>query len=103
MTSEVLKDTTAGEARETRQTRVGVVTSAKRSKTIAVSVAYTVQHRKYGKYLRRGTTIHAHDETNECHAGDTVEIAECRPMSKTKHWRLVRIITKAPQEASAVR
>lgn len=87
-----------GEPRVVRQTRVGVVTSARRNKTIAVTVDYVVQHRKYGKYLRRASVLHAHDEKNECHQGDTVEIAECRPMSKTKSWRLIRVVLRAPQE-----
>jgi len=78
-----------------RPTRIGVVTSDGRAKTIKVTVSHLVRHRKYGKYLGRRTVLHAHDEKNEAGVGDTVEIAECRPISKTKHWRLVRIIERA--------
>jgi len=76
---------------------VGVVSSDVRDKTIRVTVAYQVQHPKYGKYLARRTVLHAHDEKNEAHVGDTVEIVECRPISKTKHWRLVNILKRAPE------
>lgn len=76
----------------------GVVASDKRDKTIKVVVNFQFRHEKYGKYLKRRTTYHAHDEANEAGEGDTVEIAECRPMSKTKHHRLVRIVEKAPAE-----
>jgi len=81
-----------------RATRIGVVTSSRRNKTIRVTVSYMVRHPKYGKYLRRRTVLHAHDERNECRDGDVVEVAQCRPLSKTKCWRLVRIISRAPQE-----
>ena len=84
-----------------RPTRTGVVTSDVRDKTIAVTVNYTIQHPKYGKYSQRRTTLHAHDEKNEAKKGDTVEIAECRPISKSKNWRLVRIVQKAPRGAGA--
>ena len=86
--------------RPRRAVRVGVVTSAGRDKTISVVVSYQVQHRKYGKYLRRRTRLHAHDPDNQAAEGDRVEIAACRPYSKTKHWRLVRIIEKSPQAAT---
>lgn len=81
-----------------RPTRVGVVTSAARQKTIRVTVAYLVRHAKYGKYIRRRTVLHAHDEKGECRRGDVVEIMQCRPISKTKRWRLVRIVRRAPRE-----
>jgi len=79
-----------------RPTRIGVVTSDKRDKTIAVTVSYSVKHPKYGKYLRRRTVLHAHDEQNDAAIGDKVEIAQCRPLSKSKSWRLVRILDRAP-------
>lgn len=85
-------------ARPLRATRVGVVTSTARQKTIQITVSYLVRHPKYGKYLKRRTVLHAHDEQNECHSGDVVEVMQCRPLSKTKRWRLVRIIRRAPQE-----
>ena len=72
----------------------GVVASDKGNKTIKVVVNYQQRHEKYGKYLKRRTVLHAHDEKNEAKEGDLVEIAECRPRSKLKHWELVRIVTK---------
>jgi len=80
----------------------GVVDSDKGHKTIKVIVEYQMRHAKYGKYLKRRTVLHAHDEKNEAHEGDTVEIAECRPLSKTKHHRLLRIVQKAPEKAVQV-
>ncbi len=77
----------------------GVVGSDKAAKTIKVVVEYQTRHPKYGKYLKRRTVLHAHDETNEAKEGDTVEIAECRPLSRTKHHRLLRIVQKAPERA----
>lgn len=85
--------------RKHRPTRIGVVASDKRAKSIKVVVGYSVRHGKYGKYLRRSSTLHAHDEQNEAHVGDTVEIMMCRPISKTKCWRLMRVITRAPRGA----
>jgi small subunit ribosomal protein S17 len=78
---------------------VGVVASDKGNKTIKVVVDYQMRHEKYGKYLKRRTVLHAHDEKNEAKEGDTVEIAESRPLSRTKHHRLLRIVTKAPEKA----
>jgi small subunit ribosomal protein S17 len=82
-----------------RPTRVGTVTSAARQKTIRVEVAYSVRHEKYGKFLRKQTVYHAHDETNDARLGDTVEIVQTRPISKQKRWRLVRVVQRAPQQA----
>lgn len=79
-------------ARPKRPLRIGLVTSDRRDKTIAVAVPFQARHPKYGKYLRRNIVLHAHDEHNQAALGDTVEICECRPISKTKRWRLVRII-----------
>ena len=80
----------------------GVVASDKGNKTIRVQVNYQTKHPKYGKYLKRRSVLHAHDEKNEAREGDTVEIAECRPLSKTKHHRLLRIVKKAPEKAVQV-
>ncbi len=80
----------------------GVVASDKGDKTIRVQVNYQTKHPKYGKYLKRRTVLHAHDEKNEAREGDMVELAECRPLSKTKHHRLVRIVQKAPERAVQV-
>ena len=81
---------------------IGVVASDKGHKTIKVVVNYQTRHEKYGKYLKRRTVLHAHDEKNEAKEGDTVEITECRPLSKTKHHRLLRIVQKAPERAVVV-
>src|SRR5438132_8125093 len=80
----------------------GVVASDKGDKTIKVVVEYQMRHPKYGKYLKRRTVLHAHDEKNQAKEGDTVEIAECRPLSRTKHHRLLRIVQKAPERAVQV-
>jgi small subunit ribosomal protein S17 len=87
------------EARSLLRTIQGVVASDKGDKTIKVVVNYQTKHPKYGKYLKRRTSLHAHDEKNEAREGDLVEIAECRPLSKTKHHRLLRIVEKAPEKA----
>jgi small subunit ribosomal protein S17 len=79
-----------------RRVETGVVTSDKMNKTRRVEIPRLVKHTRYGKYIKRRTICHVHDEQNESHKGDTVEIMETRPLSKTKHWRLVRILTKAP-------
>ncbi|MDH4259225.1 MAG: 30S ribosomal protein S17 [Gammaproteobacteria bacterium] len=76
----------------------GTVVSNKMNKTISVSVERLVKHPTYGKYVRRTTKLLAHDENNECRAGDTVAITECRPLSRHKSWRLVRVIERAPAE-----
>ena len=75
-----------------RKTVSGVVTSNKMSKTITVKSEKLVKHPKYGKFVRRVTTYKAHDEENKASIGDKVEIAETRPLSKTKRWRLVGIV-----------
>ena len=71
------------------------------NKTRRVEIPRLVKHPRYGKYIRRRTVCHVHDERNESHVGDTVEIMESRPLSKTKHWRLVRIVTQAQRTAPA--
>jgi small subunit ribosomal protein S17 len=75
----------------------GVVSSNSGNKSIRVTIDYKVKHPKYGKYIRRRTKLAVHDELNECNVGDLVEIAECRAYSKTKSWRLVRVLQKAIQ------
>lgn len=81
--------------RKTRKSRIGLVTSDKMDKTITVAVERKVKHPIYGKFLKKTTKFHAHDETNQCGIGDTVRIMETRPLSKTKRWRLVEVIEKA--------
>lgn len=83
------------EERALRKTRVGKVVSDKMNKTITVAIEDHVKHPVYGKIVKRTKTLHAHDENNECGIGDTVEVMETRPLSKTKRWRLVQIIEKA--------
>ena len=78
-----------------RKTRVGQVVSDKMDKTIVVAVADSVQHPLYKKTMKRTYKLKAHDENNECGIGDTVKVMECRPLSKDKRWRLVRIVEKA--------
>ena len=81
--------------RNLRKTRVGIVTSDKMDKTITVSVVEHVKHPLYGKIMKRTYKLKAHDENNECGVGDRVQVMETRPLSKTKRWRLVRVIEKA--------
>lgn len=87
----VTEETTRGR----RKVRQGVVTSDKMQKTIVVEVLQLVRHPLYGKIMRRSLKLKAHDETEQAGMGDTVEIMECRPISKDKCWRLVRIVEKA--------
>lgn len=89
------QEATSAERSELR-TREGVVTSAKADKTIKVQITYQTKHPKYGKYINRRTVLQVHDENREAGEGDTVRIAECRPLSKTKHHRLVQVLEKAP-------
>jgi len=80
--------------RNLRKTRIGVVTSNKMTKTITVAVERKVKHPMYGKFVKKTSSFHAHDEKNECSIGDTVKIMESRPLSKTKRWRLVEVVEK---------
>ena len=80
--------------RNLRKERIGVVTSAKMDKSIAVSIQQRLLHPKYGKYVKKTKKYYAHDEKNECNVGDLVRIMETRPLSKTKCWRLVEIVKK---------
>ena len=80
--------------RNLRKTRTGVVSSNKMEKTITVKVERKIKHPLYGKFLKKTSSFHAHDEKNECSIGDTVRIMESRPMSKTKRWRLVEVVEK---------
>ncbi|MFG0251419.1 MAG: 30S ribosomal protein S17 [Phycisphaerales bacterium JB038] len=87
MTTDPAQTKTAG-------SRIGVVTSDKADKTRKVQLDRLAKHPKYGKFLRRRTILHVHDEENLSRLGDEVEIVQCRPMSKSKRWRVVRIVTK---------
>jgi small subunit ribosomal protein S17 len=73
----------------------GRVVSNKMDKTVTVLVERQVKHALYGKYIRLSTKLHAHDADNSCNEGDIVRVAECAPMSKTKNWRVVQIVTRA--------
>ena len=73
----------------------GSVISARMDKSITVLVERQLKHPLYKKYVRRSTRLHAHDESNDCREGDTVLIEECRPLSKTKSWRLVEVLERA--------
>lgn len=79
-------------------TRVGVVDSDARDKTRRVVIQYRSPHPKYGKYVSKRSVLHVHDENNESHVGDVVEVAPCRPISKTKSWRLLRIVEQRSTE-----
>ena len=81
--------------RALRKTRVGIVVSDKMDKTAVVAIEDNVKHSVYCKIVKHTLKVHAHDENNECGVGDRVEVMETRPLSKTKRWRLVRIIEKA--------
>ena len=89
-----MAETQSIETRNLRKTRIGIVSSNKMDKTITVKVERKIKHPLYGKFLKKTTSFHAHDEKNECSIGDTVKIMESRPMSKTKRWRLVEIVEK---------
>ena len=73
----------------------GRVVSSAMEKTVTVLIERRVKHPLYGKFMRRSTKLHAHDENNECNAGDLVRVEQCRPLSKTKCWRLVEVVEKA--------
>jgi small subunit ribosomal protein S17 len=77
------------------RTKVGRVVSDKADKTVTVMLERQVKHPLYGKYIKRSTKVHAHDEENSCGEGDLVMISECRPLSKTKSWRVVEVMERA--------
>ena len=89
-----MEATTNKVERNLRKTRIGVVSSNKMDKTITVKVERKIKHPLYGKFLKKTTSFHAHDEKNECSIGDIVKIMESRPLSKTKRWRLVEVVEK---------
>ena len=79
------------------RTLIGVVVSNSGNKSVKGVIDYKVRHPKYGKYIRRRTKLAVHDEHNQSGVGDVIEIAECRPYSKTKSWRLMKVVEKAHQ------
>jgi small subunit ribosomal protein S17 len=82
---------------EALRTVEGRVVSNKMKKTVTVLVERQVKHGLYGKYIKRSTKLHAHDEEGKCQEGDLVRVSECRPLSKTKNWRVVEIVTRAAE------
>ena len=78
-----------------KRTKTGRVTSSKADKTVTVMLERHVNHTLHRKYIKRSTKVHAHDEENSCGEGDLVTISECRPLSKTKSWRVVEVLERA--------
>ncbi len=98
--SEVIMDETKVDDTKVNESKVlriqtGSVVSDKMDKSATVLIERKVKHPIYGKFVRKSTKLHIHDENNDCGVGDTVQISECRPMSKTKSWALVKVVTKA--------
>jgi len=85
------------EARNTRKSLIGTVTSRSGDKTVKVTYFYKIPHPLYRKEIKRKTVVHVHDEKNECGLGDKVEIMETRPLSKLKRWRVLRVLETAPK------
>jgi len=81
----------------TKRTVQGVVTSSAGDKSATIMIERRIKHPIYGKFIKRSTKLHVHDEANECNKGDTILVEECRPMSKTKSWKLVKIVEKAAE------
>ncbi len=94
-TSETTPETTAEPRPNPRKVREGLVMSSAMDKTIVVKIIDRVRHPLYGKTMQRSTKLYAHDEANDAKAGDRVRIQETRPLSKTKHWRLVEVLERA--------
>lgn len=80
---------------ESNRTLQGRVVSDKMDKSVTVAIERRVKHPIYGKFVRKSTKVHAHDENNECQVGDLVVVEQCRPLSKTKSWRFVRLVERA--------
>ena len=97
MTTATAQPSNTQQKRKLRNRVIGMVTSDKVAKTRKVVFEYLARHAKYNKYVKRQTVLHVHDEQNESRVGDQVEVMSCRPISKTKTWRLVRIVIKGTQ------
>lgn len=93
--TEAQKTKTASTDAVVQRTLTGSVKSDLMDKTVTVVIERKIKHPVYGKYIKRSTSLHVHDENNECNTGDIVVIEQCRPMSKTKSWRLVKVVEKA--------
>ena len=83
------------EEAKVQRTVIGRVVSDKMDKTVSVAIERQIKHPTYGKYIRRTTKVLAHDESNDCKAGDRVAISECRPVSKNKAWQVVNVVERA--------
>ena len=92
---ESTKEVSKVEVKKPSRALTGKVVSNKMEKTIAVEIERLIKHPRYGKYIKRRTVCHVHDENNDSHQGDTVEIVECPPKSRTKRWQLVRVVQKS--------
>ncbi len=90
------------ENRSQRRTATGIVDRGPKDKTLVVKSVRLVKHPKYQRYIRRQTVYRVHDETEQARPGDIVEIMESRPISKTKHWRLVRVVSRGSEQGSEV-
>ena len=95
MSESTLPETESADVKATTRPLIGRVISDKMNKTVTVLVERRVKHPLYKKYIRRSTRIHAHDETDDCNVGDAVSIVQCRPLSRTKSWRVHEIIARA--------
>jgi small subunit ribosomal protein S17 len=91
-----MADATTTKPKTGKRILQGIVTRDKTAKTRRVEVERLVRHPKYGKFIKQRTLCYVHDEKNDSHLGDTVEIIESRPLSKTKRWELVKVVTRAP-------
>ncbi|MFT5225778.1 MAG: small subunit ribosomal protein S17 [Polaribacter sp.] len=96
MSDAIVDDSKVNDAKVQR-IQTGFVVSDKMDKSATVLIERKVKHPIYGKFVRKSTKLHIHDENNDCDIGDTVQISECRPMSKTKSWTLVKVVSKAAQ------
>ena len=95
MSESTLPETGSSNAKTTKRPLIGRVVSDKMNKTVTVLVERRVKHPLYKKYIRRSTRIHAHDEAGDCKGGDAVSIVQCRPLSRTKAWRVHEIVARA--------
>jgi len=95
MSESALPETGSSNAKTTKRPLIGRVVSDKMNKTVTVLVERRVKHPLYKKYIRRSTRIHAHDEAGDCKVGDAVSIVQCRPLSRTKAWRVQEIVARA--------
>lgn len=94
--------TTTAQANRATTTKIGIVESDKRSKSRTVVVRFKTMHAKYGKYVSRKTVLQVHDENNESKLGDRVEVKQCRPVSRTKRWTLVRVVERSAGQVEHV-